>query len=63
MRLFMACATQWRRAGSAGVPVGLDYPAVRATADWLGIAATPQLLDDLRYLEAGALEGFAEDDG
>jgi hypothetical protein len=63
VRVFLAAATQWRRAGSAGMPVELDYPAVRATAEWLGVEPTPKLLERLRHLEAGALDGFAREAG
>jgi len=58
---FCACCTQWRRAGTAGMMVGLDYPAARATVEWLGIAPTPELLADLRSMEAASLAELHRD--
>lgn len=58
MRLFAACGTQWRF-GPDGAPAGLDYVAARAVCDWLGLAGDARLLDDLRALEAGALDALA----
>lgn len=65
IRLFAACGTQWRWApvGYGACAVGLDYTAVAATADWLGLDRTPHLLDDLRQLEAGALEALRDEWG
>lgn len=53
VRLFVAAGTQWRR--DAGQLVGMAYGDVRATAEWLGIATTPRLLEDLRVMEAEVL--------
>jgi len=60
VRLFLAASTQWRRAGMAGLPAGLDYPAVATTAAWLGIAIDEDLLWRLRVLEAAALDALIE---
>lgn len=54
--VLLAVATQWRW-GPAG-PVGLDYPAVIAVADRLGVRLTRAVLADLQYLEAGALDEY-----
>jgi hypothetical protein len=51
--LFLAADTQWRFAGHA--PVGLDFAAVRAIADLLGVALTPALFGALRVIEAEAV--------
>lgn len=61
VRLFVACSTQWRRAGLQGVPVGLDYAALIAVAPALGVAVDAELLDDIRILEAAALEVLSEE--
>ena len=59
LRLFGCCGTQWRL-GPDGSPTGLDYAAARTVCDWLGLAGGERLLDDLRALEAGALDALAE---
>ncbi|MCB1833929.1 MAG: DUF1799 domain-containing protein [Geminicoccaceae bacterium] len=61
VRVFLACATQWRRAGWTGLPAGLDYQALHAAAGMLGIAVSPDIFFDIRCLEAGALRAFAEE--
>jgi hypothetical protein len=58
--LFLALSTQWRTAGLAGALTGLDYGAIRPTADLLGLALTPAHFTDLRLIEAGALKASAE---
>lgn len=55
LMLFLALATQWRRAGMEAAPVGLDYAAVEPTAKWTGIAMTEERFADLRAMEAVAL--------
>lgn len=57
MRLLSAVRTQWRT--GFGGPVGLDYPAVFATARVLGVDMTPHVLRRLAMLEADALRRFA----
>ena len=58
VQLFQAAATQWRYVGGleGARPVGLDYTGLRSTADWLGLAATPQLLGQIGVLEAETLK-------
>jgi len=61
VELWLACATQWRRAGLAGMATGLDYPAVIGVAQILGTPMTPDLLEDLRAMESEALAAWAEE--
>ena len=56
VRLFIGLGTQWRRAGMAGVPTGLDYAAIPAVAGMLGLTADEDLLRRLRVLETEALD-------
>jgi len=58
VQLFLALSTQWRVHPMAGARLGLEYGAVRQTADMLGIAVTPDLFDDLRVMEGAALAAF-----
>jgi hypothetical protein len=53
-------ATQWRRAGLAGMPTGLDYAAMPAVARILGYRPTEELFARLRVLEAEWLSASAE---
>lgn len=59
--LFMAAATQWRQ-GPRG-PAGIDYTGLRATADWLGMTPTPDLLDQVRVMEGHTLKLMRENHG
>lgn len=59
MQVFLMCGTQWRRAGMAGVPVGLDYAAVRVVCAARRIRLGAALLAKLRDIEAGAIAAFA----
>lgn len=52
--LFMRTATQWRL-GPNG-PQGLDYTALHSTAQWLGLAVTDDLLQQIQVLEAETLK-------
>jgi hypothetical protein len=52
-RLWLKVQTQWR-VGMA--LVGLDYPAVLATAQILGIAITQELFEQIQVLEFDVLE-------
>ena len=61
VRLFVACSTQWRRAGLQGAPVGLDYAALIAVAPALGVAVDAEVLDDIRILEGEALDAMSEE--
>lgn len=56
--LFLSCETQWRRAGLAGVPTGLDYAGVTAAAKFMKIEPTPALFAKLRVIEAAAIEAL-----
>jgi hypothetical protein len=60
LMLFLACGTQWRHAGLAGEPVGLDYAGVAVVASAHGLALDRALLRKLGDIEAGALDGYAE---
>lgn len=54
VRVFESLSTQWR-VGMAG-PTGLDYAALPAVMDLLGIDDRAAVFDDLRILERAALE-------
>ncbi len=56
IRILGACATQWRFHPTTGLPLGLDYGAVRDAATWLDIGITERVFEDLRGLEAGIRE-------
>ena len=47
--LYIACETQWQRAGMAGVPTGLNYAGVEAVMRPRG--DPPALFDDIQVLE------------
>lgn len=57
---FSTVGTQWRvAAGMNGFAhIGLDYGGVKAGLDLAGITLTPGEWDDLRDIEAGALEAL-----
>ncbi|MCU7934111.1 MAG: DUF1799 domain-containing protein [Candidatus Thiodiazotropha sp. (ex Dulcina madagascariensis)] len=58
VRLFNAVRTQWRIGGMAGIPTGLDYPAVEMVMNRLGFddAAFAQL----QLMETTALQHWAD---
>lgn len=60
MRLFLAVQTQWRHAGMSGLPVGLDYVAVRAAMDMSDVAPAecPDAFARLRVIEVAALKAL-----
>lgn len=58
--LFLALSTQWRTAGMDGVPTGLDYAAIPATARMRATKMTPALFADIRLMEHAALDAWAE---
>jgi len=60
VRLFAALNTQWRRAGLGAHPTGLDYTAIRPTAEGLGIELDPARFQEIRLMEAGAMMQMAE---
>lgn len=56
LELFLSCQTQWRAFG-VGVSIiwlGLDYQAVRAAAEMMGMETSPTLFADLRVMESAA---------
>lgn len=53
--LFFTLGTQWRFHPFAGSPTGIDYAAIPAVAQMLGIVMTPMLMHDLRIMEGAAL--------
>ncbi|RIK92627.1 MAG: hypothetical protein DCC73_11980 [Proteobacteria bacterium] len=56
--LFFSLATQWREGFSGRI--GLDYAAIRPTAEMAGIELTPDLFRDLRAMETEALKVWSE---
>lgn len=60
VELFLACETQWQRAGMSGIPTGLDYAGVAAVAAMLGRRVGRGLFADLRTMENAALAAFLE---
>lgn len=56
--LFFSLATQWREGFSGRI--GLDYAAIRPTAEMAEITLTPDLFRDLRAMEAEALKVWSE---
>lgn len=60
VEVFEASQTQWRFAGMAGVPTGLDMAGVRATCAFLDKAPSRDLLERLRVMEAEALSVWAD---
>jgi len=59
VRLFYALSSQWRTHPTAGVRLGLDYAAIRPTADNMGLTMTPGIFADLQTMEGAALAAFA----
>ena len=47
--LYIACETQWQRAGMSGLPVGLNYAGVEAAMRMRG--DPPALFEDVQVLE------------
>lgn len=58
--LFFALDTQWRRHPFSGQLAGLDYAAIKPTADLAGIEITPDTLPGLRAMEQSVLATLAE---
>lgn len=56
-------ATQWRVAGTMEriVRTGIDYTAARAGWDLAGLTTTPDLFEEVRAIERGALAQMQED--
>ena len=57
--LFYALDTQWRFHPMSAHRLGIDYQAIRPTAENFGIDLTPQRMVDLREMEAAAMAEFA----
>lgn len=55
---FLAVCHQWRVVAGQGAPwfMGLDYTAVRAGFDLAGLTVAPALWDEVRQIEAGAMQ-------
>ncbi|MCA0303476.1 MAG: DUF1799 domain-containing protein [Proteobacteria bacterium] len=63
VRAFTLCATQWRWIATAWDRprrVGLDYAAAAAALRMARLKVTPALFEDLRFLEAEALQVLAQ---
>lgn len=58
--LFFALDTQWRRHAMSGLRIGIDYAAIRPTAELYQLDLTPDMMADIRMMEAAALAQFAE---
>jgi hypothetical protein len=58
--LFLASATQWRRAGMNAIATGLDYAGVEAAARLACLQTDPATFDGLRIMEAAALNAMRE---
>lgn len=54
---FFALSTQWKTAPMGGM-IGLDYQAIRPTADLLGLSLETQAFHDIRLMEAEALKAM-----
>lgn len=55
VNLFFALDTQWRRHAMSGQRIGIDYTAIRPTAELYDIPMSPELMADIRMMEAAAL--------
>jgi len=58
-RLFLALSSQWRTHPVAGVRLGLDYAAIRPTAENMGLEMTPAMFADMQVMEGAALAAMA----
>lgn len=56
VEVFLASSTQWRFAGMAAAPIGLDYAGVEAAVRGLGRSWDVELFQDLRVMERAALD-------
>lgn len=56
--VLVAMQTQWRRAGMAGIPTGLEYSVLPAVMTLLEIPQPSQrdVFDELRVMEQAVLE-------
>ncbi len=53
--LFFALETQWRRHAMSGERLGIDYAAIRPTAELYDLALSPEIMSLLRRMECAAL--------
>lgn len=60
VNVFLACGSQWRHAGMAGLPTGLDYDGVESAMRLMGEDSNPGLFADIQAMEQAALAVFAE---
>ncbi|MBX9727496.1 MAG: DUF1799 domain-containing protein [Sphingopyxis sp.] len=58
--LFFALGTQWRVHPMSGARIGIDYTAVRPTAELLGLPLDADVMADLRSMEMAALDEFTK---
>lgn len=58
--LFMALRTQWHFGGLGGRAPGLDYPALIAAMDMMGVKDRAQTFRDIRAMEHEALKVWQE---
>ncbi|HEX7820634.1 MAG TPA: DUF1799 domain-containing protein [Sphingobium sp.] len=57
--LFVKLGTQWQRHAMTGARLGIDYAAIRPTAEMMEIAMSRALFDDIGIMESAALNEFA----
>lgn len=55
LEVFLSCNTQWRF-GDRGALLGMDYSAVHATMQMMGIEDQKQTFFDIRILEQALIE-------
>lgn len=59
--LFAACQVHVRRSPmNPGIVYGLDYPAVKVTAEFMAITITPDLFQKIRIMQSEMLAIFEE---
>ncbi len=58
--LFFALGTQWHRHPFSGHRTGIDYSAIRPTAELIDVALSPATLPALQEMEHAAIAVFAE---
>ena len=59
VQLFIACSTQWERAGMSGQVTGLRYERLEAVARIVDVELTQQLFDEIRLMEGAVLDEVA----
>jgi len=60
VQVFIRCATQWRYAGMAGQPTGLDYPALESVMRMRGVDDLADTFDRIRIMEGEVLRVLRE---